>query len=89
VGSAPSRVTTLAIVVSVTSLVALLSTVLWAIPKHDELDRIGQSSSTIDSLLQANLLRSLALTTATLALGWAVAQMLGLVGVSRPRGRTS
>lgn len=49
-------------------LVALGTTVLWAIPMHNKLDRIGQSESTIDSLLQANLLRSFALTIGTLAI---------------------
>ena len=51
-----------AAVVSLASLVSLLATVLWAIPQHDELDRSGQSSATIDSLLAANLVRSFALT---------------------------
>ena len=57
-------------------LVSLLSTVLWAIPMHDRLDEIGQSAATIDSLLQANLLRCAALTTGTLALCWCVARRL-------------
>jgi hypothetical protein len=78
-----------AMVVSASSFIALLSTVLWAIPKHDELDRIGQSASTIDSLLQANLVRSLALSAATLALGWSVARVIGLVGTKRQDRRTS
>lgn len=51
-----------AAVVSLTGLTALASTVLWAIPMHDKLDRIGQSDATIDSLLQANALRTAALT---------------------------
>ncbi len=55
-------------------LVSLLATVLWAIPQHDRLDEIGQSAATIDSLLQANLLRSVALTAGTLALCWCVAR---------------
>ena len=49
---------------------ALLSTVLWAIPMHNQLDDLGPSASTIDSLLDANLLRTTALSAATLALLW-------------------
>jgi hypothetical protein len=55
-------------IVSATGVVALASTVLRAIPMHDRLDRSGQSDVTIDSLLQANLVRSLALTVGTVAL---------------------
>jgi hypothetical protein len=62
--------------VSVAGLVSLLSTVLWAIPRHADLDRIGRSEATIDSLLRANLLRSLALTTATVVLGWGLGRLL-------------
>lgn len=54
--------------VALSGLAALLSTVLWAIPRHDLLDEIGQSDAVIDSLLDANLLRSLALTVGALAL---------------------
>ncbi len=54
--------------VALCGLTALLSTVLWAIPRHDLLDEIGQSAAVIDSLLNANLLRSLALTAGALAL---------------------
>lgn len=61
-------------VVSGAGLVSLVSTVLWAIPRHDRLDEVGQSAATIDSLLQANLLRSIALTAGTLALCWCVAR---------------
>jgi hypothetical protein len=50
-------------------LVSLLSTVLWAIPRHADLDRPGQDADTIDSLLQANSLRSAALTVGALVLG--------------------
>jgi hypothetical protein len=57
-------------VVSGAGAVAIASTVLWAIPMHDRLDEIGQSAVTIDSLLRANLLRTLALTGGTLALVW-------------------
>lgn len=59
-----------AAVVAVTGLTSLLATVLWAIPMHDRLDQVGQSAATIDSLLGANLLRSLALTAGTAALVW-------------------
>ena len=48
---------------------------LWAIPMHDRLDEIGQSAATLDSLLQANLVRSLALTAGTAALVWCVAKV--------------
>lgn len=53
-----------------TGLISVLSTVAWAIPMHDRLDRIGQDAATIDSLLGANLVRSLALTVGTGALLW-------------------
>jgi hypothetical protein len=56
-------------VVAGAGLVALLSTVLWAIPRHDELDRIGPSPGTIDSLLQANAVRIAALTVGAVVLG--------------------
>lgn len=52
----------LAGIVAAGGLVSLTSTVAWAIPMHDRLDRIGQSATTIDSLLDANLVRSLVLT---------------------------
>jgi hypothetical protein len=57
-----------AAVVSVAGVASIASTVLWAIPMHDRLDRDGRSGATIDSLLRANLLRTVALTTSTLAL---------------------
>jgi hypothetical protein len=63
----PRRV---AAVVSGAGLAALLSTVAWAIPMHDRLDAIGQEAATIESLLQANLWRTLALTVSTAVLGW-------------------
>jgi hypothetical protein len=63
-----------AAVVAGTGLVSLLATVLWAIPMHDRLDQIGQSAATLDSLLQANLVRSLALTAGTAVLVWCVAK---------------
>jgi hypothetical protein len=61
-----------AAVVSVAGVVALASTVLWAVPMHDRLDEVGRSALTIDSLLRANLLRTVALTGSTLALVWSV-----------------
>lgn len=61
-----------AAVVAVAGAVSLLSTVLWAIPMHDRLDDIGQSQATIDSLLDANLVRSLALSVGTGVLLWCV-----------------
>jgi hypothetical protein len=70
-GSVPRPV---AGVVAGSGLVSLLATVLWAIPQHDRLDEIGQSAATIDSLLQANLLRSVALTVGTVALCWCLAR---------------
>lgn len=63
-------------VVSTASVVALGATVLWAIPRHDELDRNGASDATIDSLLTANLIRSVALTVAAVALGRGVGRLL-------------
>jgi hypothetical protein len=58
----------LAAVVAAGGVGALVSTVAWAIPRHDRLDRIGQDAATIDSLLDANLLRSVLLTVGTAAL---------------------
>ncbi|HSK58442.1 MAG TPA: hypothetical protein VK935_05240 [Actinomycetospora sp.] len=58
----------LAAVVAAGGIGALVSTVAWAIPRHDRLDRIGQDAVTIDSLLDANLLRSVLLTVGTAAL---------------------
>ena len=58
----------LAGVVAGSGLVSLVSTVAWAIPRHDRLDRIGQDEATIASLIDANLVRSLALTAGAVAL---------------------
>jgi hypothetical protein len=58
----------LAGVVAASGAGALVSTIAWAIPRHDRLDRIGQDAATIDSLLDANLLRSVLLTVGTAAL---------------------
>lgn len=59
-----------AVVVSGAGVVALLSTVLFAIPRHNELDRIGQDAQVVGELMQANLVRSVAASVAVLALGW-------------------
>ena len=63
-----------ALIVAGAGLVSVLATALWAIPMHDRLDRIGQDAATLDSLLQGNLVRSLALTAGTAALVWCVAR---------------
>ena len=63
-----------AALVGAAGVTSLLSTVLWAIPMHDRLDQAGQSVDTINSLLQANLLRSLALTVGAITLTWCVAK---------------
>jgi hypothetical protein len=69
----PARVgRPLAAVVTASGIVSLLLTLLWAIPMHDRLDEQGPAAATIDSLLQANLLRSVVLTVCTVLLGWAV-----------------
>jgi hypothetical protein len=57
-------------VVAAGGLTSVLTTVFWAIPMHDRLDKIGQSQQTIDSLIMANLPRTLALTASTAALIW-------------------
>ncbi|MGL4176016.1 MAG: hypothetical protein ACRCSN_08045 [Dermatophilaceae bacterium] len=74
----PRRVAAL---VAATGAISLVATVARAIPMHNRLDRIGQDSATIDDLLQANLVRSLALTLGTAALCWSVARVI--------RGRTA
>lgn len=66
-------------VVAGSGLVSLVSTVAWAIPRHDRLDRIGQDEATIASLLDANLVRSLALTAGTVSL---------MVALTRSRTRS-
>jgi hypothetical protein len=72
-------------VVAATGLASLASTVLWAIPQHDRLDRDGRSEEAVDSLLRANLVRSTALTVGTLALGWCVGRLVAAGrGPSRP-----
>lgn len=73
----------LAGVVAGSGLVSLVSTVAWAIPRHARLDRIGQDEATIASLLDANLVRSLALTAG------AVALMVALTRSQTRSGRSS
>jgi len=65
-----------AAVVSLSGITCILSTVLWAIPMHDRLDEIGQSAATIDSLLAANLVRTVALSISLGVLGWSVGRLL-------------
>jgi hypothetical protein len=73
----PAEVTTReAGVVAGAGLASLLSTVLWAIPRHDDLNRIGQDAGTIDSLLRANSLCVAALTVGAVALGRRVGKLL-------------
>ena len=55
-------------VVAGTGVGSLLVTVLWAIPRHDRLDRVGQDAATVDSLLRANAVRTGLLTVGTVAL---------------------
>jgi hypothetical protein len=45
------------------------------IPRHDALDRIGQDDAVITSLLQANLVRSLALRVGVVVLGWCLSRI--------------
>ncbi len=59
-----------ALAVTACGLVGLLTTTAWAIPRHDELDRIGQSLPTIDSLLMANAVRTLAFAVEVALLVW-------------------
>jgi hypothetical protein len=61
-----------AFVVAGGGLTSVLTTVLWAIPMHNRLDSIGQSQQTIDSLIMANVPRTVALTVSTGVLMWAL-----------------
>lgn len=45
---------------------------LWAIPMHDRLDEQGPVAATLDSRLQAKMLRSVVLSVCTVLLGWMV-----------------
>lgn len=66
-----------ALIVAASGVVSLASTVLWAIPMHARLDRIGQDAETISSLLQANALRTGALTLGAVALFWCLVRLAG------------
>jgi hypothetical protein len=72
-----------AVVVSVAGGASIASTVLWAIPMHNRLDQVGRSTATIDGLLRANLVRTVALTGSTLALIWSVWRSGGGPGAAR------
>ncbi len=65
-----------AAVVAVSGLGSILSTVLWAIPAHDRLDRIGQDAATLQSLLTANAVRTGFLTLGAVMLCWIVVDLL-------------
>ena len=65
-----------AAVVAVSGVGSLLSTVLWAIPMHDRLDRIGQDPATIASLLLANAVRTALLTVGAVALSWITVRLM-------------
>lgn len=58
----------LAALVGVTGLVSLAVTALWAIPMHDRLDAVGRSPEVLASLIQANGVRTGAITVGALAL---------------------
>lgn len=61
-------------VVAVGGLTSALTTALWAIPMHDRLDEVGRSAETIDSLVLANVPRTVALTLSTGVLLWVLAR---------------
>ena len=69
----PRLATTL---VAISGLGSILSTVLWAIPRHDLLDRIGQDGPTIDSLIHANGVRTALLTVGAAALSWSLVRLI-------------
>lgn len=62
--------------VSLSGVTCILSTVLWAIPMHDRLDEVGHSAARIESLLTANLVRTVALSISLGVLGWSVGRPL-------------
>lgn len=78
---------TAAAVVASCGLGSLLVTVLWAIPMHDQLDRIGQDATTIGSLLQANALRTGFLSLATVVLFGCLTRQIPAVAARTPRNR--
>jgi small-conductance mechanosensitive channel len=65
-----------ATLVAVSGVGSVLSTVLWAIPRHDLLDRIGQDEATISSLIQANGVRTALLTLGAVALSWSLVRLV-------------
>ncbi len=67
---------TVAAVIAFTGVGSILATVLWAIPMHDQLDRIGRDAATLQSLLLANTFRTGFLTVGTVALFATVGRML-------------
>jgi hypothetical protein len=71
---------TMAGLIALTGLGSVLSTVLWAIPMHDQLDRIGQDAATLRSLLTANAVRTAFLTVGTVGLFGIIARKLGRAG---------
>lgn len=66
---------------------SILSTVLWAIPRHDALDRIGQDAATVQSLLLANAVRTAALTLGAGVLVWCVVRVMWVQPDRRPADR--
>ena len=61
---------------AISGLGSILSTVLWAIPRHDLLDRIGQDAATIASLIQANGVRTALLTLGAATLSWSLVRLI-------------
>lgn len=77
VGTRPAGVSRgVAGLIAIAGLGSILTTVLWAIPMHDQLDRIGQDSATLQSLLTANAFRTGFLTVGTLALFGTVVKLI-------------
>lgn len=62
--------------VSAAGATAFVATVARAIPMHGRLSKAGQDAETIDALLSANLVRSVALTVETAALCGSLAHIL-------------
>jgi hypothetical protein len=64
------------VLVAISGVGSILSTVLWAIPRHDLLDRIGQDAATITSLIQANGVRTALLTVGAATLSWCLVRLI-------------
>ena len=62
--------------VAISGVGSILSTMLWAIPRHDLLDRIGQDTATITSLIQANGVRTALLTMGAATLSWSLVRRI-------------